>query len=374
MLHIESGTVEGAVGRDLAQHFADGMNAAFTRGFSALDHQRRGAHAHNQAVTALVEWSGGFFDHFVRGCRSARQEARAEPFDHVVGGDIVGRDDDDALAAAGANPVLRQRNRLRRGRAGGVDLRVGTARADVLGELRVPHRQSPEEEAPVEDIWLCSIAVRNSSMRCATSWPSAECPFALCALHFSSIANSCAARAIGVIARHDLGKGVVARERRAHDHARVIAQSVGQAPAVGKLSALGRGLVAHDQRNAGIAQGVDSGSNGQAGNAIERGQAIGGDAKLVFHIEWPAATGKLDDVGDIADQLEGRLAVLALHQAGDVLVEHGAAEAVGYGGDELIAVQQTRDVAVVEDVLGSGQAEGCAGDDHRLVFGAGFWP
>ena len=71
------------------------------------------------------------------------------------------------------------------------------------------------------------------------------------------------------------------------------------------------------------------GGDGQQCHAIERGQAIGGNAEFAFQIEGAAAAGQLDDVGHIVDGFERRFAVLALHQAGDVLVEHGVAEARG---------------------------------------------
>ena len=56
-------------------------------------------------------------------------------------------------------------------------------------------------------------------------------------------------------------------------------------------------------------------------------QAIGGNSEFLVQIEGPTATGQLDDIRDIVDGLKRGLSVLALHQARDVLVEHGAAEA-----------------------------------------------
>ena len=154
VLDIETRAVERAVGRHRAQHFADGLNSAFARGFRALHHQGRGAHADNHAVPAAVEGNGGLFHHLVGGCRSAGQKAGADPLHQMVGSDVVRRDDDHAAAAPGADPVLRQCHGLRGARAGGVDLRVGTAGADEFGKLRMSHGQNSEQEAPVEDIRL----------------------------------------------------------------------------------------------------------------------------------------------------------------------------------------------------------------------------
>ena len=51
-----------AVGGHRTQHFADRLEAAFARGFGALDYEGRGAHAHNQAVAAAIERYGSVFD------------------------------------------------------------------------------------------------------------------------------------------------------------------------------------------------------------------------------------------------------------------------------------------------------------------------
>ena len=130
------------------------------------------------------------------------------------------------------------------------------------------------------------------------------------------------------------------------------------------------GLVAHDQRDAGIAQCVDTHRDSQVGDAVEGGQAVGGNAEFAFQIECASASRQLDDVRHIVNGLECRPAVVALDQARDVLVEHGAAEARGDEIDELIAAQDAGDVGVIEDVLGSGQAQSRSGDDDRLV----RWP
>ena len=82
------------------------------------------------------------------------EEAGAEPLEQVVAGHVVGRHDDDAPAATGADPVLRQRDRLRGAGARGVHLRVRAARADQLGELRVAHGEDAEQEAAVERVGL----------------------------------------------------------------------------------------------------------------------------------------------------------------------------------------------------------------------------
>ena len=113
-----------------------------------------------------------------------------------------------------------------------------------------------------------------------------------------------AAGVVRVIARHLVGEGVVAREGRGKNHAGIVAQRVGQSPAVRQLRAFAGGLVTHDQRNAGIAQRVEAHGDRQLGDAIEGSHAIGGNAEFLFQIECAAAACQLDDVRYIGDGLE----------------------------------------------------------------------
>ena len=119
-----------------------------------------------------------------------------------------------------------------------------------------------------------------------------------------------AAGMIGEIARHDFRIRVVTGKGRAEDHAGIVPHSVGQSPALGQLRAFAGGLVAHDQRDAGITQSVDSGGDGQAGHPIEGRQVFGGNAELAFQVESAPAPGQLDDIRYVVDGLECRLTVL----------------------------------------------------------------
>src|SRR5580704_8305972 len=128
------------------------------------------------------------------------------------------------------------------------------------------HRQSTEEEAPVEDIRLFPDggaqlidALRYLLTHRGVSVRTLRAPF-------FEPGQLLAAGVVGVIARHDLGERVVAGKRRTHNDAGVVAQIVRQTPAVWKLGSLGCGFVAHDQRNTRVAQSVNTGSHGPAGD------------------------------------------------------------------------------------------------------------
>ncbi len=176
-----------------------------------------------------------------------------------------------------------------------------------------------------------------------------------------------AAGVIRVVARHFIRERVATRKGRSEDHAGVVAQSVREGPSIRQLRAFARCLVAHDQRNAGIAQGIDSHGDRQLGVAVESRLAVGGNAEFTFQIERTSASCQLDDIGHIVDGFECRSAIVALHQAGNVLVEHCLPQACGDEIDELIAAQDASEVRIVKDALGAGQTESRTCDDDWQV-------
>ena len=122
------------------------------------------------------------------------------------------------------------------------------------------------------------------------------------------------------------------------------------------MRAFGGGFIAHDQRNAGVAQCVESHGDRQSRVTVEGGYAFGGNSEFIFQIESAPTARQLDDIRDIGEGLEPGFSVLTFHQARDVFVEHALTEARGNQIDKLIALQNAADVAIIEDVLGSGQA------------------
>ena len=99
------------------------------------------------------------------------------------------------------------------------------------------------------------------------------------------------------------------------------------------------------------------------------GHAVGVDTELGGEVELAAAGGELEHVARAVDRLERRTLV-ALDQPGDAVIEHLVADARRDHVDELLAVEQEAEVAVVEDVGGAGGAERRTGDDDRFVDGA----
>ena len=162
-----------------------------------------------------------------------------------------------------------------------------------------------------------------------------------------------------------VGEVVVAGERRGEDDPGAVAQVVGEHPPVGQLAADARRPVVEDERDAGVAQRVDAGADGELGLPPEGGDPLGVDAELRAEVELAGSAGQLDHVGRAVDRLEAGTG-LALHEAGDVLVEHLVADPRRDDVDPLLAVQDAGDVGVVEDVRRPGQAEGGTRDDDGL--------
>ena len=211
----------------------------------------------------------------------------------------------------------------------------------------------------VSRVWRSSWMRRSTSAAAGSS--------SLIRARTASSALSCSrSAAVDVVALELIGEVVQAGEGGGEDDAGVVAHRLRQPPPVGQLGAQCRGLVVQHQRDAGVAQRVEAGADRQPGRRVQRRVAVGVDAELADHIERCAAAGQLDDLGFVVDRLERGVAGRALDQAGDVLVEHLAAQPVRDRVDELLAVEDAGDVLVVEDPLGPGQAERRAGDHHRL--------
>ncbi len=268
VVYVQARAVEGAVVGFAAEQFHHAAHTPFAHGVFAFDDEGAGAHAHNGAVAALVKGERRFFQAvFDGGCTHA-QEAGPYPFHHVVAGHVVRADDDHAAAATGANPIFGNGHGLGGGGAGGVDLRVGAARADVLGKLAVPHGQNTEQEAAVKDVRF--------ALQFLAELVDAAVDFLGCAGIFRippQIFQHLQLRQpvlVEMVARHLVRKAVAAGEGAGKDNARFISQAGGQHPAVGQRLAGGGAFIRHHQGNARFAQGVQPGSHSQLGGNVQR--------------------------------------------------------------------------------------------------------
>ena len=129
---------------------------------------------------------------------------------------------------------------------------------------------------------LASSSARRSPIRRSTS-------VVVAAVHTGAHAlereQMLAPRTVGDVGLDVLGEPVVARERAGEDHAGVVAHRVGQAPAVGELGAERGGLVAHHQRDAGVAQCVEAGADREPCGRIERLVARRVDGELLHDVQ-----------------------------------------------------------------------------------------
>ena len=327
--NIQTRAVVGAVGEFGAQDLDHAAHAAFAHAVLGLDDQRARAHAHEHAVAAAIERQGRALDSIFGGGSARGQESRAHPFHQMVRGQLVGADHDHAPAAPQTNPILGHRNGHGRGCTSRIDLRVRSANPEHLGELGVAHGEHLEDEAPVELelglLFACLVETRDFARKIV-----------------------------------EAGKG------RGEDHAGLVGHAKRQAPAVGQVTARrGTAVVAY-QRNAGVAQGLDTGRDGERGCGVEDLGALLGHAELLDQIESALAAGQADDLVDGLDGLQARLAHLALVQAHDVLAQHALAHLCGHGFDEGFTGQDAIDVAVVEHTPAfAGQAQADARHHDR---------
>ncbi len=258
-LDVQPRAVEGAVGGLAAQQLDDAAHAALAHGVLALDHQGAGAHAQDRAVAAAVEGQRGLVHPVVGGRGAQGQEARADPLHQVVAGHVVAAQHDHPAAAAVADPVLGQGHALGRAGAGCVDVGVRAARADVLGELAVAHGQDAEDEAAVEVVGLALHLLAQVADAAVDLLQGLQ--VAGVVAQVLQHGHLHAPVLPGVVARELVGEAVAAGEGAGKDHAGLVAQRLGQQPAVGQVRARGGLAIGLHQGDAGLAQRVQAGGD-----------------------------------------------------------------------------------------------------------------
>ncbi len=155
----------------------------------------------------------------------------------------------------------------------------------------------------------------------------------------------------GVVALELVGQAVEARESAGEDNASLVAQCLGQHPAIGQEGALGGLMIALHQRDAGLAQGIESGGDCQLGRDIERLDQLRRHAILFGQVERARPRGQLDHLVGVGDRLESPAAVGAFDESGHAFGQDLPAEALGDQIDELLAAQDTHRVIGVHHLL-----------------------
>ena len=363
VVDIQTRAVVGAVAGFAAQQFDDAAHTALAHRVFALDHQRAGAHAQDRAVAATIKGQRGLVNAVVGSGCSQRQESRANPLQQMITGDVVCAQDQHPAATAGAYPVFGDGNALGCAGTGRVDVGIGAAGTDVLGELAVAHGQDAEDKAAVKLVWL-------------TLQRFAQVGDAPADLLQRTCVGGVAAQILqrgklrapvfpGVVAAQFLGEAVAAGEGAGEDDAGFIAHGVRQHPAIGQQTS-GAGLApCLHQRNACLAQRIDAGCKGKLSGDIQRFHQLGRHAVFLAQIERPAAACQLDHLIRVGDDLEAAAAVFCLDQAGDALVQHLAAETFRNQVHELLAAQDAQRVVRIHDgFIRARQAQAGAADDY----------
>jgi len=338
---VEPGSMEGAVCDNGSQNLADRPDAALTRRFRGLQNERRSAHPDDEPMAPPIKRRRLFLDNLARRGRTGGQEAGSEPAHQVVGGDVIRRNHDHAAAAARPNPVTGQRQSLCAAGAGRVRSRIRSSGAYIFGKLRVAHGEHTEEEPSIKMVDVLFDFLAQYS----------HAPFDLFGKAVAGTGapgkgrqafqfpQTLAADTVPVEAGDDFLVGIISRERGGKENSGVIPNFVGQHPAIGELCPFRGRLIAHDQRDTGVAQCVDTGANRQLGHAVESRQAVGGEAEIADEVKFLRAGGQLDDIVHAFDGFEAALAALRFHQPGDILLDHLLAQVHRDRPDKHIAAQ-----------------------------------
>ena len=323
VVDVEPRGVEGAVRHARPHQIGQRHHASALRDLRALQDERDGARAQDGAVAALVERERGLLKIGLLGRGAGRQEPAAYPRHQVVIRDVIAADDDHALAATEANPVLSDGDRLGRRGARRVHAGVRATGADLLCESSVPHADELEHIAAIKAVL------------------------------------GIGGRASRLVDRH-----VVAREGRGEDHARLVAHGLGERHTDGHLLARARGPVARYQRDVGVFEGLKTRGEGELAGSIETRDHAVLDTVVAGQVEVSDLTRELEHLINRVDGDEVRGAVRALHQAGDLLRGHGLSMPLGHGVDQRASGEQGLKPALVEGVLESWKSDGRARAHH----------
>ena len=139
VLDINARAMKSAVGNLAGKNFGNGFNATFNRAIHRFNHQSCSSHTHNHAVTAFIKRQNRLAQVTLGASSATGKQASANPTCQVFIGYFVAGNYNHAARSASANPVFRQPNRLGGRSTGSVHAGVGSARANQLSKLRMPH-------------------------------------------------------------------------------------------------------------------------------------------------------------------------------------------------------------------------------------------
>ncbi len=366
VFYIQPCAVEGAVVGLAAEQFHQAAHAPFAHRIFAFHDEGTGAHAHNRAMASFIKGQRRMIHPIFGGGRAHSQEAGAHPGHQVIACDIICADHDHTPTTAVPNPIFGERHPLCRAGAGRIDLRIGSASADILSKLAVTHRQNAEQEAAVK-------AVRFPLQRPA-QFADASGKFQLGLVVGRFLAQLFQhvqlfhPIGIGVVSAERFGKAVAAREGAGKNDARLIAQRTGQFPILRQHLARGRRFIALNQRNAGFAQGIQTRGHGQLGGDVQRLNQLAVHAILFRQVEIARPTGQLDDLGRVIQYDKLARAIFPFHQAGDAFIHHALAEPLWNQIHKLLAAQNTQGILRVHHrLLRAWQTQPRATDDDGAV-------
>ena len=157
-------------------------------------------------------------------------------------------------------------------------MRVGAARTDELGELRMTHRQDPEDKPSIEgiiqlldllvqlDLAAFQLVLQLGLSGRAERFHQVDGILDFFYLFFQD--------AVLIEAVRFVGHAVQPREGRAKDHARFILQGAGELHGLRQQGPGCGAFVVHHQGDARVAQGFDPGGDRKPGGNIQRFRTV----------------------------------------------------------------------------------------------------
>ena len=289
----------------------------------------------------------------------------------MVRGNIIRGNNDHAAAAAGLDPVAGEPDRLSAAGARSVGRRVWAARADILGELRMAHREHPEKEPAVKfvDILLNFESQRPNAPLDLFGNTITRSGLGCQIEQTAQFPQPLPADAVFIKIGDNLFIRIIAGESRGEEDSGIVPDLIRKLPSVGKIRSLGRGFIAHDQRDSGVAQSVDPGADCKLGHPIQRGHAVFRKSEIPDEIEFLGAGGKFDHVRHAFDRFELCFTPVGFHKARDIFLNHLTAQVRRDLADEHVAAQDALHIGIVENAVHARKAQRSAGDAdvHRSL-------
>ena len=360
VLLVDAGGVEGAVADVGSKNIGLAFETTVKDGVFSLHDKRDSASAEDGAVALGVEGLGGLGDVLFDAAGTHGQEAGGDPggLGRVGGGFTTNHN--DALAAAGTDPVFCGGARLGGGGAGAGEKQVGTLGLDHLRKVGRTQGNGVDDELTVELIRGLGLLLLQTEEPVGEATLNIGIRYFLheIVVHGLHLFEGLCRELLTAISLHFAQEGLPPLKKRGHDDTGGRLHLFGQGKALADGTPTGSGGPTTNQGNARVAQGINACGHAEADADV----VVVLDAEI-FTLEVSELACKLDHLVKGSDGHHAGVAIGRLVNTHDVLVEHGAALSLGEAFDHVLTADDAVEVGVGKNGShGTGQADGDAGD------------